>query len=163
MTTTTYDVMGNAHTVDGPLPGTSDRTRYRFDAARQLVGVVGPDPDGGGPLKNRAVRNTYNLDGVVTSVEQGTVNSQSDADWAAFAVILQQTTAYDFDGRAIRETLIGGGAARSVVQYSYDSAGRLDCTAYRMNAATFASLPSSACAYDRGPRTRARPHLSKHL
>lgn len=143
--TIVYDSIGNLYTIDGPLAGSSDTTRYRFDADRELVGVVGPDPDGAGPLKNRAVRNTYNADGQITLVERGTVNSQSDPDWSTFATLLQQTTAYDADGRPISRTLVGGGATQTVTQYSYDNAGRQDCTTIRMNPSVFGSLPTSAC------------------
>jgi hypothetical protein len=52
----TYDTVGNRLTVDGPLAGTADTTRTRFDADRQAIGVVGPDPDGASALKNRARR-----------------------------------------------------------------------------------------------------------
>ena len=38
--------MGNLLTVDGPLAGDADTTRYRYDAARRLVAVISPDPDG---------------------------------------------------------------------------------------------------------------------
>ena len=41
-------------TVDGPLAGSADTVRYRYNMARERIGVVGPDPDGGGPLKHRA-------------------------------------------------------------------------------------------------------------
>jgi hypothetical protein len=82
--TMTYDGVGNLLTVDGPLSGTADTTRYRYDGARQVIGVIGPDPDGGGSLKHRAVRVSY---GALNQqkVERGTVNSQSDGDWAAFS------------------------------------------------------------------------------
>ena len=32
-----YDMIGNVLTVDGPLPGTADTTRLRYDADRELV------------------------------------------------------------------------------------------------------------------------------
>jgi RHS repeat-associated protein len=140
-----YDNIGNLLTVDGPLSGSADTVRRRYDAARQVVGMVSPDPDGAGTLKNRAVRYTYNLDGQVTSVERGTVNSQSDADWTAFSVLDQATIAYDAAGRKVKGTLISGGTTQLVTQYSYDGEGRLDCVAQRMNPVIFASLPSSAC------------------
>jgi RHS repeat-associated protein len=38
-----------------------------------------------------------------------------------------------------------GGVPYQVIQYSYDTLGRLDCTAERMNPAAFAALPASAC------------------
>jgi len=144
-TAITYDIIGNALTVDGPLSGTADTARYRYDAARQLVGVTTPDPDGAGSLKPRAVRYVYNLDGQAATVEAGTVNSQSDADWAAFATAETVAISYDTIGRKVKETLASGGTTYAAQQYSYDNANRLDCTAVRMNSAIFGSLPTSAC------------------
>ena len=59
VTAMTYTPDGDAETVDGPLSGTDDTTRYRYDNARRPVGVVGPDPDGVGAGLNRAQRLTY--------------------------------------------------------------------------------------------------------
>jgi RHS repeat-associated protein len=140
-----YDTIGNLLTIDGPLSGTADTTRVRYDALRRQVGVVGPDPDSGGSLKHRAVRYTYNTLGVVTSVEQGTVNSQSDGDWAAFATLEQVDLAYDAALRRVRESFVAGGSTHAVTQYSYDAASRPNCVAVRMNPSVFGSLPSSAC------------------
>ena len=52
----TYDAHGNLLTVDGPLSGTADTVRYRYDAARRRIGTISPDPDGAGALKHRAAR-----------------------------------------------------------------------------------------------------------
>ena len=52
----TYDNRGNLLTVDGPLSGADDTIRYRYDSADQLIGTIGPDPDGAGALKHRAIR-----------------------------------------------------------------------------------------------------------
>jgi RHS repeat-associated protein len=144
-TTGAYDEVGNLLTIDGPLSGADDTTRYRYDDGRQLVGFIGPDPDGAGALKHRAVRTTYNADGQPTLVERGTVDSQSDTDWAGFASLEQQTATYDAQGRKVKDTLEASSAIQAMVQYSYDTAGRQLCTATRMNPATFASPPSSAC------------------
>lgn len=141
----TYDNVGNMLTIDGPLSGTGDTTRLRYDAARQTVGIIGPDPDSGGSLKHRATRVTYNVDGQPTVTEQGTVDSQSDSDWAAFATLQQQNTTYDSIGRPTRQTVTANSTTFSVVQMSYDAANRLDCAAARMNPSVFGSLPSSAC------------------
>ncbi len=65
----TWDTVGNRLTIDGPLSGTADTTRTRYDLDREVIGVVGPDPDGAGSLKNRAVRLTYNADAQVTKTE----------------------------------------------------------------------------------------------
>ena len=140
----TYDPLGNLLTVDGPLAGTADTIRYRYDAARQVVGIVSPDPDGSGALKNRAVRATY-ANGLLTKVEQGTVNSQSDSDWAAFSSLQEVDTAYDSNARPVTQSLVAGGTIYALTQASYDALGRVQCRAQRMNPATFGSLPSDAC------------------
>ncbi len=64
-----YTKLGDVDTVDGPL--SADATRYYYDDLRQVIGVVGPDPDGGGSLLYRAVRTTFNEIGEPTSVERG--------------------------------------------------------------------------------------------
>lgn len=140
-----YDSIGNRISVDGPLSGTADTTAYRYDLDRELVGAIGPDPDGGGALKNRAVRVSYNADGQVTRNEAGTTNGQTDADWAAFATVQQVDTTYDVNARATLQKLSAGGTAYALTQASYDSLGRLDCSAVRMNIAAYGSLPASAC------------------
>ncbi|MEQ1619518.1 MAG: RHS repeat-associated core domain-containing protein [Terricaulis sp.] len=144
-TSVTYDNASNMLTVDGPLA--NDTTRNVYDIMRQQLGAIGPDPDGAGALKNRAQRMTYNLDGQPTTVENGTVNSQLPADWAGFVPLERASFVYDTLGRRTRGNLIdvATGNAIAVSQFSYDNANRLDCAAQRMNPATFASLPASAC------------------
>lgn len=145
-TSFTYDVFGNKLTEDGPQSGTADTTRLRYDAMRRVVGTIGPDPDGAGPLKFRATRNTYDAIGRLVKVEVGTVNSQSDADWALFSPIQTAETTYDTLDRKTKVWTYGTtGGTQSLTQFSYDAVGRLECTAIRMNPAVFASLPSSAC------------------
>ena len=141
----TYDDVGNQLTVDGPLPGTADTTRYRYDAARTQIGAVSPDPDGAGSLKNRAKRTTIDVRGLVTRVENGTVNSQSDVDWAAFTPADAVDVTYDSALRPATARLSSGGTNYALTQASYDAAGRVDCVAVRMNTSLFGSLPTSAC------------------
>lgn len=143
--TLTYTPNGDVASVDGPLAGSDDTTTYRYDAARQLVGVISPDPDGGGPLLRRAVRNTYNPRGQITLAEQGTVTGLTDPNWAAFVSLQQQATTYDAMGRATHQRTQAGGTTHALTQVSYDAAGRADCVAVRMNPLTFASPPGSAC------------------
>lgn len=145
-TTITYDAVGNKLTEDGLLPGSADTTRWRYDAMRRVIGAVAPDPDGAGPLKFRATRNTFDAIGRQVKVEQGTVNSQSDGDWALFSPIQTVEYAYDALDHKTKEWIYGtsGGTLR-LTQYSYDADGRLECTAVRMNPAVFTSLPTSAC------------------
>lgn len=145
-TTQTYNDVGDVVTVDGPLSGTTDTMKYRYDAARQLVGEITPDPDGATvTLKHRAIKATYNVDGQVTAIEKGTVDSQSDTDWAAFAALEKATTDYDSRGLPTRTTLMSGTTSYAATQMTYDNAGQLDCTAVRMNTSVYGSLPSSAC------------------
>ncbi|MFC5373209.1 RHS repeat domain-containing protein [Brevundimonas faecalis] len=144
-TSVTYTSTGEAATVDGPLPGTEDTTVFRYDNARQLVGVVGPDPDGGGAMLRRAQRASFDADGRATLVEAGTVNGLSDGDWAAFSSLQQASTTYDAYGRPTHQRQTAGGATHAVQQVSYDALGRVDCTVTRMNPFAFNTLPASAC------------------
>src|SRR5207253_10697015 len=89
-----YDNIGNATYVDGALPGTADTTRALYDAGRQVVGQISPDPDGAGALANRAVRLTYNADGQVTNQEQGTTAGQTDTAWANFTAAASVSTTF---------------------------------------------------------------------
>jgi RHS repeat-associated protein len=141
----TYSVAGDVLTVNGPLSGTDDTTTYVY-TARQLDGVIGPDPDGGGSLLRRATRFTYNADGQVTLVRQGTVTGTSN--WPGWSNLQQVTTQYDFQGRPTQRSLSDGTTTFSLVQTSYDAIGRPTCSARRMNPAEFGSLPSSACTLD---------------
>ncbi len=142
--TVTYDTVGNVLTVDGPLAGTADTTRARYDTGRQVVGVIGPDPDGAGTRKHLAQRMTYNNDGQVTNVEIGNVNSQSDADWNGMTVSQNTTTTYDTNARPVRQELKSGGTTYSQTQANYDALGRVNCVATRMDSAIWASQ-TDAC------------------
>jgi RHS repeat-associated protein len=143
--TTTYDAVGNVLLVDGPLPGGDDTTRYVWDAMRQGVGAIGPDPDGGASLQNRAVRTTYDANGQVTKVEQGVTSGQSDTAWAGFNPLQTATTIYDAQGRKIADATAVGTSAATLTQYGYDAANRLICATQRMNPAAFGAQ-GDACA-----------------
>jgi YD repeat-containing protein len=148
-TTIGYDDVGNVQTVDGPLAGTADTTTYRYDADREQVGVISADPDGGGALKRRAVRTTYNDRGIATLVETGTVNGTADTDWSAFSSLQQVATTLDAADRKAQVAVTAGGTTYALTQYSYDTDGRLDCSAVRMKPSTYGSLPS-ACTLTTG-------------
>ncbi|MDB5694267.1 MAG: repeat protein, partial [Alphaproteobacteria bacterium] len=137
--------VGNPYTVDGPLSGSADTARLVYDADRELVGTIGADPDGAGSLKNRAVRVTYNTDGLVTKVEQGTTLGQTDTDWAGFSSLQAVETDYDSADRPVVQRLTSGGTTYALAQTSYDGEGRPVCGAQRMNPTFFTSLPSDAC------------------
>lgn len=146
VTAMTYTPDGDLQTVDGPLSGTADTTRYRYDGQRRMIGVVGPDPDGVGAGLNRAQRITYGEHHQVLSTEVGTTAGYSDTDWTNFDPILKTTAAYDaFDRPVEVRQLSDTGAVSGVLQTTYDAAGRPSCVAVRMNPATYGALPSSAC------------------
>jgi RHS repeat-associated protein len=157
----TYDTVGNRLTVDGPLSGTADTTRTRYDAARQVIGVVGPDPDGAGAGIPKAQRFTYNVDGRATISEAGTVTSQTDAAWAAFSVQQQLAITYDAVGRAVKQEVKSGGTTYALTQTSYDIASRVDCTAVRMDPAQWASQTNACAAQTTGSNGADR--ISKRI
>ncbi|MEA3052855.1 MAG: hypothetical protein QOG72_1758 [Sphingomonadales bacterium] len=143
----TYDALGNLLTVDGPLSGTADTSRIRYNSAGQVVGTISPDPDGAGPLRHRAVRNSYgSTTGLLDKVETGNVDSQSDSDWAAFASAQEVQTDYDSNARPVKQRLVAGGTIYALTQSSYDSLGRTDCVAQRMNPAIFGTIATAACS-----------------
>ncbi len=150
-TTYSYDGPGNRIAADGPLSGTADTTVTRYDAARQAIGVVSPDPDGTGSRTPVATRLTYNADGQVTQQELGTVTDQSDTAWAGFASAQQQVTTYDSSARPIKSEVKAGGTTYATSVQSYDSAGRPDCSAVRMDPAQWASQTDACTPQTTGP------------
>jgi RHS repeat-associated protein len=142
-----YDAIGNLLTVDGPLSGSGDTARFRYDGARRAIGAIGPDPDSTGPLKHRAQRMTF-TNGLPTKVETGTVNSQSDTDWTNFAAAERIEQDYDGNARPTVRRLMSGSTTHAVAQTGYDGLGRVQCVAQRMNPSEFGSPPSDACALD---------------
>ncbi|WP_373475673.1 RHS repeat domain-containing protein [Sphingorhabdus sp.] len=143
-TSFTYDMIGNVVSADGPLPGPDDTSHFRYNKVREVIGQIGPDPDGSGPKPRVAKRTSYNPDGTVSQLEIGTVNGASDTDWAAFVSSQQSVNSYDAYGRLVKNTVTAGGTTIAVTQYSYDSVGRLSCTAQRMDPAQWNSQ-TDAC------------------
>jgi RHS repeat-associated protein len=151
-TAMTYDTVGNLLTVDGPLPGVDDTTRLRYDPLRRTVGVIGPDPDGSGVgLLHRAQRITYNINGQTEKVEAGTVTSQSDPAWAAFAPLQQSLTTFDANARPTRQEFSQAGTVISVSQMNYDALGRTNCSAQRMDPAQWGSQTDACVPQTTGP------------
>jgi RHS repeat-associated protein len=132
--TKAYDDVGNKISVDGPLPGSDDTTFYRYNADREMVGVVAPDPDGGGVLKRKALRNTYDPKGRVTLAEIGTVTDASNDAWGDFSSQQQVSTTYDGIDRPTQRTLTAGGVTYGSTLYNYDHQ-RLDNVTVQMNGA----------------------------
>jgi len=138
-----HTAFGDVDMVDGPVPGADDTSYTLFDDARQVVGAIGPDPDGAGVLLRRVAKTTYNNDGQVIMVEEGATSSTTST--SGMSVLRKTDTGYDSLGRKVTVGLFAGGATQTLTQYGYDHANRLQCTAVRMNPAVYGALPSSAC------------------
>lgn len=123
----------------------------RYDALGRVTGTIAPDPDGAIPYAYIAVRNTYDASGNLVKVEKGVLTAwQSEAvapaNWATFTVDTTIEAGFDAMGHKLIERAKGSDLVTvSVTQFSYTPAGSLECTAVRMNPATFASPPASAC------------------
>ncbi len=140
---TTYDMYGNvASTTDANMKTTT----FYYDLDRHLIGKIGPEVNSSYP----ATQTTYDDDGNVSKVEQGTTDTQG-TNWSTdFTPASQVTYAFDaYSGLKDKATsaYVSGSTVTSisVTQYTYDGARNLECTAVRENSAVFGSLPSSAC------------------
>lgn len=143
--TYTYDARDNLVSVDGPLAGSTDSATYIYDAQDRQRGVIGADPDGAGSRPRAAERYTFDVENRVNKVESGTVTAATSAALDAMAIAQTVDVVYDANGNAVRQTTSGTSGAVTVMQMTYDADNRLQCTAQRMNAAAFTSLPASAC------------------
>jgi RHS repeat-associated protein len=144
-------------TISSPDPALAQATASdfttvtRYDALNRKAGQILPDPDGTGPLKHAAVRDTYDAVGRLVKVETGELAAwQTEAvlpvNWTSFSVSRTVETTFDLFDRKLTDLVKGSdGVAVALTQYSYDSVGRLTCAALRMNSATYAALPTSAC------------------
>ena len=139
-TTIDYTESSDVKTVTGPLGA----TRYYRDPARRLIGVAGPDPDGNGPLLDRAAQLTYDSRGLPTTLERGTVTNQGDLGLSTFYSLEKQDTVYDSYARPVQSRLFDGASILALTELSYDGVGRPLCTAVRMNPASFGGA-SDAC------------------
>ncbi|QDC36371.1 RHS repeat domain-containing protein [Sphingobium fuliginis] len=141
--TAAYDDVGNVISMDGPLAGGDDITTYRYNANRQRIGTVSGDPDGGGALKRRAMRNSYDTKGRLTLVQYGSVADASDAAWNNFAENYRLTNVYDTVDRISRQTIWSNGVDYAVADYVYDSASRLSCSVTYMDPAQWGPQATS--------------------
>lgn len=135
-----YDLAGRRLVEDGPLPNTGDAKYSRYDVHGRRTWEIGAADDAGMRLAKRL---TYrNADDKVTSVEEGTIPNENSTTLTVF-----RRTDHSYDSRRnpVRDTVSAGGTSFSVVQRTFDTRGRLECEARRMNSAAFASLPASAC------------------
>ena len=117
----------------------------RYNLAGQLTGTIGPDPDEGGPLKHPATRNTYNAQGLLIEVEQGTLQYWRNEDvkpvsWSTynFKVITVQRYRYnDLGWKILASTTSLSDVKETLTLYSHDEYGRVKCKSVEMNKAGF--------------------------
>ena len=122
----------------------------RFDLMRREVGTIAPDADGAAPWSFLATRKTYDVGGRLTKVESGYLSAWqpetvAPSAWTGFTIVTQVDTLYDSMDRKIREAVSGSGVTASVTEYGYDMAGRLKCTAVRMNLDVWAAQLTDKC------------------
>ncbi|NIJ35374.1 RHS repeat-associated protein [Sphingopyxis panaciterrae] len=140
-----YDPRGHVASVDGPLAGTDDTTHYFYSAMSLPVGVIYPDPDGAGTRPRPAERRSYVNGTTLQSVATGTVTGTALTDLTGMTALQTVSYSYDADKKLVKEVTATPSGTVGVTQYSYDGKKRLQCTAVRMNPATWAALPASAC------------------
>jgi RHS repeat-associated protein len=127
----------------------------RYNLRGQVTGTISPDPDGAGPSRYLATRNSYDSRGLLVKVETGELSAWLDENieprnWennATFAVFSTKEFTYDDQGFKSSGRLRGtNGAIEALVQYSYNAQNLVRCRVVRMNAAAYASPPTDACA-----------------
>lgn len=143
--TASYDDAGNKVVQTDAL---GNDTRYRYDANRQLLGVIAPDPDGAGGLVRQAQKNSYDAKGRIVVAAVGTVADASDAAWNNFAEVSRRTTTYDAAGRPVRQSVTAGGVPYAVIDAIYDANSRQTCTIQYMDMANVGpqAIATTPCA-----------------
>ncbi|MDJ0910929.1 MAG: RHS repeat-associated core domain-containing protein [Woeseiaceae bacterium] len=139
----TYDSWGRTASVDGPLAGQADMVWYEYDQRGNVTRETSADPDGTGPRRYSYKRTEYNLEDQVTLVETGWTTSQLASNRTDTTL---SSTTYEYDAYGRQERLVTRGMsadAVSLVQTSYDSSSRVDCSALRMDVSTYNSLPTA--------------------
>jgi len=145
-TTLVYSALGDVKSSDGPLDNSSqpDITYYRYDHARRRTGVIEPDPDGAGSGQlSRATHTYYESNGTIDKIEIGTDSNPSSNVWDGFTMVNRVNYVYNSDHERTREELYSDGVTQKITQFYYDSWGRPNCSAVRMTASEWSSLPTS--------------------
>ena len=123
----------------------------RFNSAGQITGVILPDPDGAGPLRHPATRNTYNPQGLLSKTESGELSGWQHEgidpqSWAGFTVLSQVGFTYNARGLKIAQAKQDQyGNTETYQQYNYDEYDRVNCSVTRMNPNMFDNSTANAC------------------
>jgi RHS repeat-associated protein len=141
----------SSQTVPAPF-----KTAYRYNAHRQLTGMIQPDAGNGSPAGLIAVRNSYDAAGRLMKTERGVLQtwqgeSTEPKNWVEFQPLHVSDFQYDTMSRRSREIISSGSSVLAVTDFNYDEMGRLICTAERMNAANFGSSTPACTLTSGGP------------
>ena len=138
-----YTDLGDVSVVNGPKDGSSDKIYYFYNKARQPVGMIGA---GDGTYERLASRTLYDDAGRVQYQWSGHTPGTDRSALDTMSVQGGVAYSYDNQGRATkRYARDANNNTYAITQTSYDAAGRVTCTAQRMNPSTYAGLPSDAC------------------
>ena len=126
--------------VQAKADASAYKTEYRYNANRQITGIIQPDPDGSGIIKYSATRHTYNAQGQLYSIEKGELSSWQSSSiapnaWSTFSLFGKTQYSYDAWGRKLSE--IVKDKRHSILlkkEFNYDTLGRLQCKVIRMSA-----------------------------
>jgi hypothetical protein len=88
-TSYSYDPIGNVIAIDGAKTDVDDTTYISYDALRRRIFEIGPDPDGGGPLKRLITHHVYDADSNEIRTEFGTGSATDGSDFVITKFIRQ--------------------------------------------------------------------------
>ena len=140
----------------------------RYDAARRVTGTIAPDPGADTAAGYAATRNSYDAAGRLIRVETGSLaawqpETVAPVDWSGFTISRRIDTEYDGLDRKTVDRLSSAGVTQTMTQYSYDDQGLLECTAIRMDPATFGSSAVPACSSAAPPNSQDPDRITRNL
>ena len=143
VTTLAYDAQGEVTSVKGPRTDIDTTSYFTYDLDRRNLLAIGPDPDGTVNGNPRVMtRKVYDDAGHLLETDRGTGNASTGSDFALNNWVKES---YDPDFNKVLETTGYGSTTTTAVQFTYDGANRLLCTARRMNPVQYGTWPSDAC------------------
>ncbi len=156
-TTMAYDSRGCMTSVDGPISGTDDAIYNFCDLLSRSTGHIGKNGQNG----RTATQITYNDAGQVTRQANGSTPSTGTTASALTAMTVMDAIETVYDGttglpRVVKHNISSANTTQNIVETSYDSLFRVQCTAIRMNGAT----SGNACALTSGSNTDRITKLS---
>jgi RHS repeat-associated protein len=149
-----YDDYGNLVVENGPRSDIDDRIYRFYDSDRNEIGSISSDADGAAPFIRPAVKTIYGVDGQVESKLSGTTSGTSLNDLNSMTVNQRIDTEYsNSTGLRVAERVYDGAStAQRVSHFSYDTAGRLECAAVRMDPAQWDGQTDACKPQLNGPK-----------